>query len=569
MDKIIRIDMNTLKISEEKVPAKYKKFGGRGITSKIIADEVEPTCNPIGKHNKIVFAPGLLGGTMLSSSDRLSVGAKSPLTGRIKEANSGGTAGRKLAKLGIKALIIEGKPRDDNCYVVNITSDEVKLEERNDLKGMGNYKVAKKLYDGSYKTAIISIGQAGEMKMAASAISVSDLRGEPNNVAARGGLGAVMGSKGIKAIVVNDRKAKGVKFNDEESFRELAKEFNQALINNPGKQNQGKYGTASITKTVNDLGALPTKNFSLGSFEDIENIDGDKLYDIIISRSGEGRNSFSCMPGCVIKCRNTYADENGKRITSCLQYETIGLCGSNLGMNNLDDVAKINHLCNDIGLDSIEMGATIGILNDIGMFEFGDVEKAAELLSEISKGTYLGRIIGQGVEMTAKVFGIDRVPAVKGQAMPSYDPRGLKGNGVTYSTSPMSADHTAGNCYGARNEVDPLGTEGQIELSRGLQVKMAGVVDNTGLCLFARPPVINNFEFLADIINKRYGWDLKADDITEIGEEILKTEIEFNEKAGFSKDADEVPEFLRDEKLPPHNTVFDISTDELKKVHNL
>lgn len=566
MDKIIRVNMNNLKVTEKSVPKKYEKFGGRGITSKIISDEVKPTCNPIGKYNKLVFSTGLLGGTMVSSSHRLSVGAKSPLNGRIKEANSGGTAGRKLSDLRIRAIVVEGKPQSDDCYILEVNSDKINLKKRNDLKKINNYALAKKLYDED-KPSIISIGKAGEMKMAASSIAVSDIHGEPNNIAARGGLGAVMGSKGLKAVVIKSKNAKGVKYANPDQFKKAAKKFNQALLNNPGKQKQGKYGTASITKTVNDLGALPTNNFRRGDFDQIDNIDGDKLYELIIKRGGAGNNSFSCMPGCVIRCRNTYSDQNGKKIGSCVQYETLGLMGSNCGIGDLDTIAKMIHLANDIGLDTIEMGATIAMLNDVGMYEFGDGKKAIELLKEIDKGSYLGRILGQGTEVTAQIFGIDRIPAVKGQAMPAYDPRGLKGNGVTYSTSPMGADHTAGNAFGARNEIDPLTKENQIELSKKLQYKVVSVVENTGLCLFARPPVINNIDFLAELINNRYDWSLNSDQIEELGKEIIEAERDFNKRAGFNKYSDAVPEFLRDEKLPPHNTVFDVPEEDLYTVH--
>ncbi len=571
MEKILRINMSNMEVNKEDLPEKYLEFGGRGLTSRIVLDEVKPNCNPLSKYNKLVMAVGLLAGTTLSSSDRLSVGAKSPLTGRIKEANSGGTAGSKLAKLNYRALIIEGKPAKDTCYIIKINKDNVEIEEREDLKMLGNYELVARLneeHTGKGKPGVISVGQAGEMKLAAAGVSVSDITGEPNNVAARGGMGAVMGSKGVKAIIIDDTGAERVKLADEEVFKKAAKKFNKALIDNPGKQNQAKYGTASITAVVSGMGAIPTNNFSRGDFDEINEIDGDKLYELITGRGGEGKTTMSCMPGCVIRCRNIYPDQDGKEMASCIQYETIGLLGSNCGLDSLDEIGELTYLCNDYGLDTIEMGATLAMLSDIGMFKLGDFAKAKELLEEVGKCSTLGRVLGQGAETTARVLGIDRVPSVKGQAMPSYDPRGLKGNGVTYATSAMGADHTAGNAFGARKTVDPLTPENQIELSRSLQIKVASVVDNTGLCLFARPPVINDFEFLVKIINAKFGWDLKPEDIDRIGKEIVKTEREFNKRAGYNNYDDRLPYYLYDEKLPPHNTVFDVPDSEIDKVHD-
>jgi aldehyde:ferredoxin oxidoreductase len=271
------------------------------------------------------------------------------------------------------------------------------------------------------------------------------------------------------------------------------------------------------------------------------------------------------MPGCVIACRNDYVDEAGDSIVGTLQFETIALVGSNLGLDHLDDVAKLNYMCNDFGLDTIETGAALGVAIEAGLAQFGDLESIVALLNQVGEGTVLGRMIGSGAVVTGQVLGIQRVPAVLGQAMPGYDPRSLKGNGVTYATSPQGADHTAGNAFGARNQVNPLGIEGQKELSLNLQL-IAVMLDSTGLCLFARPPVIADPQLMVDMLNGIYGWDWTPEDLDQANREVLRTELEFNQQAGITSTDYRIPEYMLREPLPPHNTTFDVPDSELDSI---
>jgi aldehyde:ferredoxin oxidoreductase len=229
----------------------------------------------------------------------------------------------------------------------------------------------------------------------------------------------------------------------------------------------------------------------------------------------------------------------------------------------------------DFGLDTIEMGATIGVAMEAGLAEFGDAEGAINLLKEVGQGTPLGRILGNGAAVTGRVFGVERVPVVKGQAMPAYDPRGVMGIGVTYATSTMGADHTAGyavatNILGVGGSVDPLKPEGQIELSRNLQIATAAV-DSTGVCLFTAFPILDQpetFQALLDLINAFYGLSLTGDDVTELGKSILKNEREFNKKAGFTAQHDRLPAFFKNEALPPHNIKFQVKDEDLDQLYN-
>jgi aldehyde:ferredoxin oxidoreductase len=241
------------------------------------------------------------------------------------------------------------------------------------------------------------------------------------------------------------------------------------------------------------------------------------------------------------------------------------LIGSNLGLGNLDDVARLNYMCNDFGLDTIETGAALGVAIEAGLAEFGDFESIAGLLKQVGQGTVLGRLIGSGAVITGRVLGIRRVPAVLGQAMPGYDPRSLKGNGVTYATSPQGADHTAGNAFGARNQVNPLAVQGQKELSLKLQI-ISAMLDSTGLCLFARPPVIADPQLMVDMVNGIYGWGWTKQDLDRFNRMVLRTELDFNRRAGITAADYRIPEYMREEPLAPHNATFDIPDSDLDTV---
>ncbi len=534
--------------------------------AKLLLEEIPPACDALGPNNKLIFCPGLLGGASVAAAGRLSVGGKSPLTGGIKEANAGGTAGDALGKLGIKALVIESQPEKGKFFLLHVQDNHAELIPADDLLGLGTYAVSEKLQERFGKNAtIISIGPAGEQLLAGACIACTGEADQRSNLAARGGLGAVMGSKGLKAVVI-EKAAGAIQTADKELLRSAAQTFAQKLINDPKLGTQGTqhlYGTASIVGAVNEIGSLPTRNFSNGNFERAGDLRGEHMREVILARGG--KIGTRCMPGCTIACRNVYVDESGKPIVGTLQYETISLMGSNLGLGNLDDVARLNFMCNDFGLDTIETGAALGVLIEAGLASFGDARAIIGLLAQVGEGTPLGKLIGSGAVTCGQVFGINRVPATLGQAMPGYDPRSLKGNGVTYATSPQGADHTAGNAFGARNQVNPLAVEGQKELSLKLQI-IAAMLDSTGLCLFARPPVIAEPQLMADMINGIYGWGWTAEDLDKFYRDVLRNELEFNRRAGITQADYRIPEYMREEPLAPHQATFDIPDSELDKV---
>jgi len=541
-------------------------FRGRGLVARILLDEISPACEPLGPMNKLLLTPGLLVGHMLSSCDRISFGGKSPLTGGVKEANAGGTTGLKLAFLGIKALIIEGKPMYDSWNVLHIDSSGVIFESAEGLVGFGTYECTKKLIERyGDKVGIALIGQGGEMLLPAAGIQNLDKDNIPSRIAARGGLGAVMGAKKIKAIVIDARNGQKPPIVHPDEFRDAQKQFTKALMGTPQTAVYRDYGTAAMSRMADGFGGLPTRNFSVGKFENVETISGEFMRDVILQRGGDGEPTHACMPGCTIRCSNNYPDAEGKSIVSPLEYETIGLLGSNLGISDLDKIAKLNWMVNDLGLDSIEIGAALGVAAKAGLMKFGDGNQAIQLINEIRKNTPLGRLLGCGATITGKVLGVEQVPAVKGQAMSSYEPRAIKGTGVTYATSPQGADHTSGLTIRAKvNHLDP---NGQAALSRSIQINMAGY-DTLGACIFTGSGFTSAPETIKELLNARYNWSVTGDILQELGRETIKLEHEFNIKAGFTKADDRLPEWMTREPLPPNNSVFDVSNEDLDGLYN-
>lgn len=564
--KVWRVSVREQALTVDPVPSQWQHLGGRGLLARILLDEVDPTCSPLGPGNKLIFAPGLLVGHMLSSCDRISVGGKSPLTGGVKESNAGGSTGLQLTRLGIKALIIEDSPPETGLWVLHLSPAGARFDRAGDLAGTGVYETASRLLSRyGQHVAIALIGPAGEMRLTGAGIQNLDKDRVPSRINARGGLGALMGSKGLKAIVIDAKAGDKPPIAHLEDYRRAQKEFNQALMAHPQTRVYADYGTAAMPRMSNGFGGLPTRNFSAGTFEEVEKISGEYMRQILLQRGGDSETTHACMAGCTIRCSNIFGGEDGKAIVSPLEYETIGLLGPNLGISELDDIARMCYQINDLGLDSIEVGAALGVAADAGLMQFGDSARAMELIGEIRKGSPMGRVLGCGAVTTGRVYGVEHVPAVKGQAMSAYEPRAIKGTGVTYATSPQGADHTAGLTI--RAKVDHLDPSVQVDLSRTTQINMAGY-DTLGACIFAGSGFGAAPETIRDLLNARYDWQVGADILQELGKETLKLEREFNLRAGFTSAQDRIPEWMTREPLPPHNSVFDVSEKELDEFYN-
>ncbi len=563
---IWRVNARTHELKTESVPASWQRLGGRGLIARILLDEVDATTDPLGAGNKLIFAPGLLVGHMLSSTDRISVGGKSPLTGGIKEANAGGRTGLHMATMGIHTLIIEDKPEDDGWWVLHLSLKGAKWDEADDLAGVGVYASAEKLIERyGDKAAIALIGPGGEMQLKSAGIQNLDKDKIPARIAARGGLGAVMGSKRIKAIVFDNEGGKRPPIADPEAFKVAQKDYTKALMDHPQTKTYHDYGTAAMTQLTQRFAGIPVRNFSRGTYDDVEKIGGESLREFTLTRGHPSDPSHACMAGCTIKCSNVFGGEDGKVIVSPLEYETIGLMGSNLDINSLDMIGRLNWQANDLGLDSIEVGAALGVAAEAGLLQWSDGEGALKLLDEIRVGTELGRTLGDGAVAAGKKFGVERVPAVKGQAMSAYEPRSIKGTGVTYATTPQGADHTAGLTI--RAQVNHLDPNVQIEVSRNAQFNMAGY-DTLGACIFAGFGYAATPDFAVKrLLAARYGWDDLPDNILQaLGKETIKMEREFNRRAGFTKEDDRIPKWMTEEPLPETNHVFDVLGEQLDSI---
>jgi aldehyde:ferredoxin oxidoreductase len=579
MQTILRVDMTNRTARFEPVPDRYRQKAGRWLTSSLVAEEVPATCHPLGPQNKLVIAPGLVSGTTAPTSSRISVGGKSPLTGTIKESNAGTPFSPKLARLGIRAIVVEGQPQEPGSFwTLRIHDGKATFESATPYVGKPlseSYAAAFDAYGDPGRIAILGIGTAGENRLAAAGVCFNDTDGRPSRYSGRGGLGAVLGSKGLKFIIIDDASAPDVPIADADTFHQGRKKLASALTSHDITKPKGAlntYGTAVLVNIVNEAGGLPTRNFRAGRFDGATRIAGEAIFAGNKDRTGSELYNHACSPTCVIRCSNTWHRPDGSEHTSCLEYESDWALGANCGIDDLDAIAELNKLCNEYGLDTIETGGALAVAMDGGAAPFGDGKRAIELLHEIGQATPLGRILGSGAVATGKAFGVARVPAVKGQNMPAYEPRAIKGIGMTYAISTMGADHTSGytiapEILGVSGKADPLDPN-KVDMAQAFQYATA-FIDSTGHCLFIAFAVLDiasGFEGVVEECNGVLGTDWTMDDVTRIGKEIINTERAFNRAAGFTAAHDRLPDFMRSEPLPPHNTVWDIPDEDLDRI---
>lgn len=542
-----------------------KRLGGRALISLILLEEMNPQADPLGADNLLIICNGILAGTPASTSGRLSVGTKSPLTLGIKESNSGGLAGKALASLGLRCIVISGKATSNTPQILVLEEDKATLVHKPELAGLKTYEACQKLHaEFGEKAAIICAGPAAEQGSLMSSLQITDMQGNPARSCGRGGTGAVLASKGLKAIIIKEKNKAKPDYYNYEAFLSANKAFAKCINTHPvTSQVFPRFGTASLVSAVNEMGALPTRNFSTGNFDLIEGLTAEHIEELQKKRKGQMRHA--CQPGCLIHCSNVFNDEQGNYKTSGFEYETIALTGANLGIGNIDAVASIDRACDEIGIDTIETGVVIALAMQAGVLHFGDSAGALDLIEQIGKGTTLGKELGQGAERFAKSKGITRIPCVKKQGIAGYDPRALKGTGVTYATSPMGADHTCGNTLRSKG-IDPLKPEGQTKNSFAMQ-SFNATIDSTGLCLFASMALHmeGGMQSLVDMLNALDNGGWTAEKILRIGQDSLARETQFNQLAGITTKDDDVPAFMREERLPPHNSVFDVPKEELDK----
>jgi aldehyde:ferredoxin oxidoreductase len=555
---IYRIDMTEGKVYTD-IVVENKLVGGRYMVDYLTSRYMSPTAHPLSRESVLVVAPGLLAGTAAPSSGRLSIGGKSPMTNGLKESNAGGTASHKLGRLGVRALMFAGA--SDKLQVLRISKQGLAFEPAGGIELLDNYDACAELHRRyGNKVSIIVVGPAGVMRMINSGIGVTDIEGRPCRLAARGGMGAVMAAKGLKAIVMDDDGCGVRNAERQEDFAQAVKDAVAAIKGDPVSQIIHRFSTNGSVASENARGGLPTYNHRSGTFGDKANGIGPNMIMEHVETRGSSMG-IPCMPGCVVRCSTSLNDKQGDFVTAGYEFETAGSCGSNLGIGDLDAVMRIDRACDGLGIDTIEFGTTIGMLNDVGLFEFGDADKVMEYLDEIRHNTPLGRILASGCVNAAKVFGISRIPAVKGQALPEHAARALKGYGTTYATSPQGADHTAGSV-----EMDMafnLDPNGKVDICRSAQINMA-FFDSAGMCMFAT--FINGPDRFVGLFNALLDGEWTGNDLLETGKEVLRMERAFNNKSGVGPDR--LPDWMSSEPLPPTGSVFDVPGEELDKFYN-
>jgi len=548
MRKYLHINLDNHSVTGEELHGEDIVRAGRYLIAKTLLERHVAKVDPLSPANPLIFSAGPFAGTNFSNANRLSVGCKSPLTGGIKESNAGGTFAFALGQLEIAGLTLYGASRD--WVVIRIPKEgDITFEDATPYLRKGNMEVAEMLF-AKYgdKVSLGICSPVGEYGGLMAGISFTDTDGRPTRIAARGGVGAVMGSKKVKAIVVD--KNKMPTFNDRKKLMGAVREYNRMLDAEPAIDAFRKLGTAMVGDFTNKVGGIPTNNFGLGRQTDSAagpfKLGGEYIRERNLSRGGE--TTHACMPGCMIQCSNVYADKDGKEINSPLEYETLGLMGTNCGLTDPDDVARLNHIANDLGVDTIEVGATLAVLMEAGQGKFGDHVFMAEALDDIRKGNERGRILAQGTARVGEYYQVRRVPVVKKQGISAYDPRVIEVTGISMMVTAQGADHTTGNI--PTFECDGKSTEELVKASLDIQVNCA-TADSIGLCLFGRSVTNVNKNFIVAALNDAHGTNLDQSFFDEIGLETLRLEWAFNKEAGFTEDDDELPSFFFDEGLPP------------------
>jgi aldehyde:ferredoxin oxidoreductase len=548
------INLGDRTIAKRELEGEAVVKAGRYWIAKTLLELGAATVDPLSPQNPLIFSAGPFAGTSFSNANRTSVGCKSPLTGGVKEANGGGSFSYGLGQQKIAGFTLQGASPD--WVVLHFRKDGgIDFDDATPYLGKGNFEAQDLLHKKYGKKVTIALcGPVGEYQGLLGGIAFSDKDGRPARLSARGGVGAVMGSKKVKAIVVDLDKMPT--FHEPKKVNAAIKDYSKMLLADSMVQNfYQKIGTMGMADLQNTLGGLPVRNFSAGQQADVAKGEKFKMggeYIVPLNTARGGEMTHACMPGCVIQCSNVYADASGKEVVSPVEYETLGLLGTNCGLSDPDDLAQMNYIANDLGVDTIELGATIAVLMEAGLGQFGDVKFMTDVLAEIRQGTANGKLWAQGTARVGEHYNVKRVPVIKKQAISAYDPRVIEATGVTMMATAQGADHTAGNLPRLKTREMDLA---QIkEQSLAHQARVAAN-DSLGLCIFGMSVTNPNVEFLTNAINAAHGTSLTTDFFEQLGREALKLEWEFNKRAGFTAKDDELPAFFYEEPLPPTNHV--------------
>ena len=373
-----------------------------------------------------------------------------------------------------------------------------------------------------------------------------------------------MGSKKVKAVIADlDRMPP---MHDRKQVMQAVKSYRKQLEEQPAIRTFQEQGTAAVGDYTNTVGGIPVRNFSNGQATDTSGeerfkLGGDYLRELNLSRGGD--TTHACMPGCIIQCSNVYADKDGNEVVSPVEYETIGLMGTNCGLEDPDDLAALNWEANDLGVDTIELGAMIGVLMDSGKGEFGDRKFMQSVMDEMRSGSEQGRFYASGTQRVGEGLNASRVPVIKGQAISAYDPRVIEVTGISMQLTAQGADHTAGNLPQYDSKGKPA--EELVEASLDMQA-LCATTDSLGFCIFGRSVTLTQQDFILNAFKDAVDVDLPADFFPMLGRETLELENQFNKDAGFTEKDDDLPEFFYSDELPPSNQKARFRADELNKV---
>jgi len=554
-DQLARIDLTTGEVKYEGINEEdaRKYIGGRGLGVKYVFDN-GPQVDPLSPDNIICFLVGPLTGTRVNMSGRMAVVTKSPLTGTVTDSHQGGWSGARLKWAGFDGLIFKGKA--ERPVYAYVEAGKVELKDASDLWGKGVHDTVKILQERhGENVSVVAIGQAGEKQ-----VRFSSWVNENDRISGRGGTGVVGGSKNLKAIVIKAAK-KMPKPKDREAFKQAHKDALKAISDSPTtaprKGGLSVYGTNSLMMAVNTIGALPTKNAQLTSFANAFNISGHHIQQSILV------GNPTCH-ACPVACKKEVETEPGKfhaRMES-VEYESAWAFGAACDNDNRDSIPFLIDLCNDYGMDTIEMGNVLAMTMEASEKElirervsWGDADKMVELVHKIAKREGIGDTLAEGTERAAKAFGDPSIAmTVKGQAIPAYDPRGLKGMGLGYATSNRGACHVRGytpasEVVGVPEKTDPLAWQGKGKLLKLFQDFQA-LSDSFDICKFST--FAENPDHYAAQYSAMAGVPIDADALLTIGERIYNLERHYNNLAGFGEGSDTLPaRFLNEPSQSP------------------
>lgn len=552
---ILRVNLSNGSMAKEPLDPQLARayIGGRGLATKILYDEIDPRLDPLGPANKLILATGPLTGTNAPTGGRYMVVTKSPLTGAIACSNSGGYVGAEIKYAGYDLVIVEGKAPHPVYLWVN--NDRVEIREAAKVWGQPTHETEDILHNVTNAEAkICSIGPAGE-KLSLTACVIND----KHRAAGRSGVGAVMGSKNLKAVVF--RGTKSVKVAQPHAFMQACL---MAVAKLKADHGSGvglpTYGTPGIVNVINAHGFMPTNNFQFGQFAGAERISGETIRDEILTRN---KGCFACTIACArvteVKAGKFKGSGEGP------EYETVWGLGAMTGVDDLAAVTKAGYLCNELGMDTIEAGVAIATAmelfergyiseREIGRpLRFGDADALVEMTEKLGRGEGFGALLALGGARLAERYGHPELfMGVKGQAFAAYDGRGAQGIGLGYATSNRGACHLRGytiaaEVFGVPQKVDPFATEGKAALAKASQDATA-FVDSTGTCVFTTfalgPADLHAMLELAT------GAGYTEDEVITIGERIWNLERLFNLKAGFSAKDDTLPRRILEEPIP-------------------